>query len=226
RGDNTFYHTWKNNTPKHFAFLDDYSYLIAALIELAQCTTNYAYLYKAKAITEEVLKGFADLESPFFFYTHVAQTDILLRKKEIYDGATPSGNAVMAINLYLLSIIFDQPEWRERAEKMLLALGEVSIKYPTSFGVWLALLFQMVNGTNEIAVVGEESNGFLTKILKTYMPHKVIMASSNGLEEFPLLQDKVVAPSKTLIYLCKNYACRQPVSSFEELKEQLNLNNF
>jgi uncharacterized protein YyaL (SSP411 family) len=207
-------HTWKNGQAKYPAFLDDYSFLIAALVELAQVTADYSHLQTASELTEKVLELYSDEASPFFFFTYKGQKDIIVPKKEIYDGATPSGNAVMAGNLYRLSILFDKPSWRERAENMVQSLGEVAVKYPTSFGVWLALYYEMSMGTVEIAIVGKDAKKYLEKILSVYISHKLAQASDNPLPRYPLLADKAET-SEILIYLCKNYACRQPVSTIQ-----------
>src|SRR5687767_10052024 len=117
-----FFHTWKNGLAKHPAFLDDYAYLIQALILLQEITGDTGYLIKANEITLFVIENFSEEESispeatssqpGFFFYTHKNQHDVIVRKKEIYDGAQPSGNAVMADNLYRLSLYLDNPSWK------------------------------------------------------------------------------------------------------------------
>lgn len=214
-GDGLLYHTWKNGKAKYPAFLDDYSNLIAALIELAQVTANYSYLDKAFFFTEIGLKNFSDEHSPFFFYTHIHQQDVLIRKKEIYDGAVPSGNAMMAVSLYKLSIFFDKKEWNNRAEEMLNSIGGIIVKYPASFCVWLSLLFESVSGTAEIAILGKKWEKYLEKILCIYNSHKLVMASEKPMDKYPLLANKA-EDSEILIYLCKNYSCYQPVSTIED----------
>jgi uncharacterized protein YyaL (SSP411 family) len=184
-------------------------------MELAQVTGNNNYLDRAKAFCDTVVENFSDEESVLFFYTHKGQADILVRKKELYDGATPSGNAVMAYNLYRLSIFFDIREWRNRAEQMAQSLAEVVVKYPTSFGVWLSLLFEMTEGTKEIAVLGKDCEETLQKLLGIYIPHKVVQAATVPLTGYPLLSDKPKT-SENRIYLCENYACRQPVNTIPE----------
>lgn len=219
-GNELLQHTWKNGQAKYPAFLDDYSYLIAALLELAQITGNADYLTRAKSLSETVIENFGDAQSPFFFFTHKGQQDILIRKKEIYDGATPSGNSVMAYNLYRLSVFFHIPEWKKRAAQMVTSLAELVTKYPTSFGVWLSLLFEMTNGTREIAVVGKDWEIYLEKILGIYISHKLVQASAIPLHGYPLLADKPEI-SETRIYLCENYACRRPVTTIQELASLL-----
>src|SRR5206468_3721237 len=128
-----WYHTWKGQT-KYPAFLDDYAYLIQAYIHLQEVTGETEYLAKAQSLTEKIIESFSDDENIFFWFTDESQKDVIVRKKEVYDGATPSGNAVMANNLLYLSIVFDVSSWRERAETMLHQLKEVIVRYPTSFG--------------------------------------------------------------------------------------------
>ena len=208
-------HTWKNGYSKFPAFLDDYANLISALIELAQVTGNSQYLDKAKTLTETVLAHFADTESPMFFYTNKAQSDVLIRKKDLYDAATPSGNATMAYNLYRLSILLDITEWKNKSEQMIRLMAEVSIKYPTSFGVWLSLLFEVICGTKEITVLGKDWEIYLQKILGIYISHKLVQAAPIPNSGYPLLGNKPEI-SENRIYLCENYVCNYPVNTIQE----------
>lgn len=209
------HHTWKNGEAKHPAFLDDYALLIAALIELSQVSGNNNYLDHSKELTETVLNYFGDEQSPLLFYTYYGQKDVLIRKKEVYDGATPSGNSVMAYNLYKLSIFFDKKDWRYKAEQLVGSMSDVIIKYPTSFGHWLSLFFEVISGTYEIALTGKNMKNYLGKLLNVYTPHKVVQSSVMPLFEYPLLADKPET-SEIRIYVCENYACQKPVSTIAE----------
>jgi uncharacterized protein len=215
-----FYHTWKENTARFPAFLDDYAYLVAALIELGQVTANFHWFDIARDITEWVTAHFSDEASLFFYFTSQQQEDVLVRKKEIYDGATPSGNSVMARNLYKLSIIYDRMEWKSRSEEMAITLGEVILKYPTSFGVWLSHLFEIIFGTNEIAILGKDKQMYLGKILALSIPFELVMAAEKTDPRYPLLAEKPDSEG-ICIYLCRNYACRQPVDSVAGLLDLL-----
>jgi uncharacterized protein YyaL (SSP411 family) len=130
----------------------------------------------------------------------------------------------MAYNAYHLSIFFDIPQLKERAEKMITSIGNAITRYPTSFGVWANLLAEIIYGTEEIAVVGKNSFSLASRILAEYIPHKVIMISLAGNEKLPLLAGK--QPSDPpLIYLCKAYSCLKPVSEVNELVKLLNIRN-
>lgn len=209
-------HTFKNGKSKYPAFLDDYAYLIAALLQLYKTSFIESYLLSAFNYCNHVIENFSDEESCFFYYTHRDQKDVIVRKKEIYDGATPSGNSVMAENLLQLSIVFDKVEWRARSNKMLKSLSPSIMKYPGSFGVWASMLLYQVMGFNEIVVIGSNFEKISSEILLNYMPNTVIMSSALGNDAFPLLAGK---PSNELdnIYLCKDYSCLAPFLSTSSL---------
>lgn len=215
-GTEEFHHTWKNNTARYPAFLDDYAFLIEALMHLQEVTGDTEWIKKAKLITEHVMGHFSEAETGFFYYTKTGQKDVIVRKKEVYDGAVPSGNSVMAKNLWQLSILFDKPEWRQRSIDMTASLGNAIVRYPTSFGNWAGLLMEFVTGTNEIAIVGEEAGQLCSQVLQAYIPQRVIMSSSLVDKDYPLLAGKP-AGDKTSIYLCRSYTCQRPVFSVNEL---------
>jgi uncharacterized protein YyaL (SSP411 family) len=223
-GKNQLFHSWKNEQGRHQAFLEDYSFLIAALIDLSEISTDTQWLEKAKGLTIYVTENFSDNETALLFYTQISQTDILLRKKEVYDSAIPSGNSVMALNFYRMGIIYDNEEWRQRATQMVSSFANMAVKYPTSFGVWLSMVFQISFGTNEIAIVGSEFQPYLNEVLKLYIPHSIIMASGTE-NNFPLLKGKS-SNFHTSIYLCRNYACQQPLNSVKEFENMVSSNFF
>ncbi|MFI5187402.1 MAG: thioredoxin domain-containing protein [Chitinophagales bacterium] len=216
-----FQHTWKNNETKSFAFLDDYAFIIQALLHLQEITGSIVWLNKAKEISEYVLKNFSDGETSLFYFTDIKQGDVILRKKEIYDGATPSGNATMAYNIYQLSILLDIPGWRKRSEEMVTSLSNAVIRYPSSFGIWINLWMEMILGTKEIALVGKNSDNLAKQVLAEFIPHKVFVFSTINNEKLPLLMGKP-ATETALIYLCRSYSCLKPVSGVNELLKLIN----
>ena len=173
------------------------------------------YLEKAKKLTEHVVKNFSDPSTDLFFYTNKHQIDIVVRKKEVYDGAQPSGNSIMADNLHRLGIYFDKSDWREKSIRMIHSLGKAIMRYPTSFGTWACLVQEIIAGTNEIAVISDTEDT-LSQVLKEYIPHKIIMFGSEGSNSFPLLSGKEKS-SEAKIYLCRTYLCEKPVTSVSAL---------
>jgi len=215
------YHTWKNNKAKYPAFLDDYAFLIEALIHLQEITADTKWLTIAGRITEFVIQNFGDDETGLFFYTRADQQDVIIRKKEVYDGALPSGNSTMAYNLYLLSILFDKKEWKEQAFGMLSSLIKAIVRYPTSFGNWAILLQEIIMGTSEIVVTGNNLLEIQNELLQQYIPHRVLMVSATSNSNFPLLSEKPITDPPS-VWLCKNFVCELPVYSVKDLTYLIN----
>ncbi len=218
------FHCYAGRESKFPAFLDDYAFLIAALIKLQEITADTFYLLKAKELTEYVLQNFSENESDAFLYTHRHQKDVIIRKKEIYDGATPSGNSVMAFNLLYLSIIFDRPEWKDQSINICLAISKIIKSYPTSFGIWATLMQSITYGIPEVVITGKDFSDELFKarkdLLHTFIPYKVFQSATQENSKFPLLIHKPVL-DKPQIYLCRNYSCNKPLTEIGDLMHQI-----
>jgi uncharacterized protein YyaL (SSP411 family) len=216
--DGHWNHTYKNGQARIPAFLDDLAYLIQSYIHLQEITGTGDYLIKAQKLTDWVIENFEETDTGFFFYTHKDQLDVIVRKKEVYDGAVPSGNAVMANNLLYLSVIFDNPVWSERSRGLLHSLSKAITKYPGSFGVWAMAAQLVTQGTLEIAIMGQRSKEFLRPVLERYLPNKILQAEETNSQFFPLLAGKAAdEKGSTAFYLCENYACQAPFSTVEAL---------
>jgi uncharacterized protein YyaL (SSP411 family) len=222
KNDNSFVllHTYKNGLAKYPAFLDDYAYLIQACIQVQEVTSNSLYLDIAKEISLFVIENFSDEQTGYFFFTHRQQEDIIIRKKEVYDGATPSGNSVMAENLFYLSVVFNEPGWYDIAQKITVALGTAIIKYPSSFAVWASLLLKQTFGINELVIMGTRFKHLRDQVLEQYLPGKIVQAALTDNPNYAMLEGKNPG-NETLIYLCRQYACKAPVASIGSLMVQI-----
>lgn len=211
-----FWHTHKEGEARYPAFLDDYAYLIRAMIALQEVTGELEWLRKAKMLTEHVIVQFGDEAMRYFYYTASGQQDVIVRKKEIYDGAVPSGNAIMAHNLWYLSIVFDERAWAERALDMTASLAQTVTRYPTSFGVWAAMILRLVQGTPELAVSGTKYRSKMQALNSLYVPNKVMLGAETDQADMPLLTQRA-QQGKTLIYLCQDYHCVKPAEDISEI---------
>ncbi|TWW01737.1 thioredoxin domain-containing protein [Chitinophaga pinensis] len=212
----SFFHTFKAGVAKYPAFLDDYAWMVRALIALQEVTGDSEWLGKAKELTEYVVNNFSDEGGIYFYYTEAGQTDVIVRKKEVYDGATPSGNAVMAANLLYLSVVYDRKDWSDRGITMLAGQSQTAVRYSTSFGVWAGVLLQQVIGVREIAVVGAEYKSRMQDTNRHYIPFKVMLGAATDQPGLPLLEQRE-RPGQTLIYVCEHYHCIKPVNYIEEI---------
>jgi uncharacterized protein YyaL (SSP411 family) len=212
---NRYHHTYKNGEAKYPAFLDDYAFLIQALLALQEITGDTGYLKRAKSITEEVIAGFSE-ENKFFYFTPNGQKDIIVRKKEVYDGAVPSGNSVMVWNLYSLGTIFDISAWKERALTMTAMLQQAITRHTGSFGNWATFMQSVAYGIPEIAIIGDNKGDICKEFLRTFIPSRIYQSSTLSNTELPLLAGKPHS-MKPQIFLCKNYSCQNPVTEVDAL---------
>ena len=215
-------HTYKNDEAKYPAFLDDYACVISCCLQLYKLNYNLTFLKKAYEYCNYVIKNFSDEEAVFFYFTNISQSDVIIRKKEIYDGALPSGNSIMAENLYLLSTIFNKEEWKIRADSMLKIMHFNIFKYPGTFAIWASLTLQQVYGITEVAVIGRDFNKDARKILLKYRPNLIIMGSKKSNPNFVLLKGKPYYDGSQF-FICKNYSCFEPVfdigNAFDKIDE-------
>ena len=214
--ESEYFHSYKNNTARFPAFLDDYAYLIQACLHLQEITSWQHYLQVAKQVTQYVIHHFEDSETGFFYFTHKDQKDVITRKMDVHDGATASGNSIMAGNLYYLSVIFEKRDWYEKAQQLTSQLAEAVMKYPTSFAVWAFVILKQVMGINEIVVTGTDLGTIHKEMLRLYIPNKVMQVQTIETEGYPLLKGKDFG-SGSYIYLCSDFSCKGPVNSISEL---------
>ncbi len=199
------FHTYKNEKATINAFLDDIAYLMDALLHLYNATIDAQYATNLNSIINYAIIHFKDEDTPYFYFTSKNQLDVIVRKKEIYDGATPSGNSIIATVLYDASVLFEKQNWQDESVKMVQNLSKVVISNPNSFAIWASLVQKMYFGLNEISVVVVEK---IEDISQTYIPYKLFKEGNKKQEKKYML--------------CKNNTCRLPVSSLEEIMMQIN----
>jgi uncharacterized protein YyaL (SSP411 family) len=141
-----------------------------------------------------------------------------MRRKDLFDSATPSGNSTMVRNLQRAGILLGRENWLNHASDMLLALRESLERYPSSFSQWAGCLMGEVFGYAEVAVVGEQAYQQAAQVNGEFLPQKVLMAAKDEDNDFPLLREKQ-SVGHTLVYLCQNYACQQPVETIEAFRQ-------
>ena len=204
-----FYHSIANGIPKAPAFLDDYANLIQAYIQLQAMTGDTSYLFKAKKWMDYVLLHFIDEDGLYFYYTASYQKDVIIRKKESYDGAQPSGNALVCSSLYYLGQVFDLTHWRMQAEKMIHSIRPSLLQYPSSFGFWAQSFYQMSTGMIELVGVGPTVYESLAALNAPFLPHSIRMLSQVQEDRIPLLKGKKCIENQ--FFICKNNNCSAPM---------------
>jgi uncharacterized protein YyaL (SSP411 family) len=210
--DRHWKHTFKNNVARFPAFLDDLAYLIQALILLHESTGSLKDLQLAFDITQYVIDHFSDEQGVYFYFSPNHHQEVLVRKVDLYDGAVPSGNSIMAWNLVRLGIIFDQSTWKRRALSMIKGVESLIIKYPTSFGKWGTVLLELNQGIGELAVVGKDALSASRDIFLPFLPNKIVVIGQETNDQIPLLINRPIL-EQTQFYVCRDYSCQAPVDT-------------
>jgi len=199
----------KNGQSKISAFLEDYSYLIDALIELYQVTGNEYYIDLAKRLTEKTETDFYDVDAGLFCFISKKGEQLIVKKFDTTDDVMPCANAVMATNLFKLGHYYANLEWINTPQEMLKKLNPQFLKFPTGYAHWLQLQLMVETGMVQWVYTGKASD----LNLKDYILPGVVFAYACESSKLPLVADKNSAENKH--YICKGNTCLAPVDSVE-----------
>ena len=222
-------HRYRNGKVSVAGNLDDYSFFIGALLDLYETTFNIEYLDKALKFHGDLTKNFWDEKEGAFFFTAADSEKLLVRQKEIYDGAIPSGNSIALLNLVRLNRFTGKVEFVEKAERMIKTFSGAIKTSPSAYTQFLAGLDFYIGPAKEILFVGNddtEIEEYMDIMNEHFLPNKVIIHKKNSEKE--LLTELAgytssysAVDGKTTVYLCENFNCKLPIISKEEFKKQL-----
>ncbi len=208
-----------NNNTSISGFLEDYAFVIDAFLSVYLITANENWLLKAKALTDYTLKHFYDDKQNTYYFTDSSQEKLVVRKSEWSDNVIPASSSQMAINLYKLSIYFDNTNYRQISEKLLKSVIKEIESYGPGYSNWACLLLQYLKPQIEVVIVGKSVNENLVALYKQSPPN-VIFALSDKTSDLPLLKNRYVE-GQTLIYVCKNNSCLLPTETVAEALKQI-----
>jgi len=200
------------------AGLDDHVFLLQGLLDLYETDFDPSWLARARALEIEVEGRFADREHDGFFTTADGQADLIARLKGPQDGALPSGNAVHVLNLLRLAELTGEVELAQKAQRTLLAQAELLNRYPAAFSQMLTAVDFLQRGPVEVVIAGQLGDAAFEALLREmrehFLPSRVAAATHARADpgRIPLLRDRPPPARGALAYVCRNYACRAPVS--------------
>ena len=224
-------HRYRDGEAKITAHLDDYAFLAWGLIELYEATFESQYLRRALEINEDMLKYFWDEEAGGFFFTPDDGERLIVRKKEIYDGAIPSGNAVAMLNLIRLARFTGRTDLDEKASRIDNAFSSQIGQSPSAYTQFLVALNFALGPSNEIVIVGptgaKDTEAMLKALRETYIPNRVILfrpidkkspeidTLSGFIKNFNPINGKATA------YVCHDFACELPTTDIDEMLKKI-----
>ncbi len=227
--DGLLLRTYKQGEAKLNAYLEDYAFYIDGLVTLYETCGEIEWFKAACVLTDTMIEEFWDDEAGGFFFTGKSHETLIVRAKDFFDNATPSGNSVAAEVLLRIGLLRGNQDYSRRAATVLRLTSDSVRRYASGFGRMLCAFDFNLATPYEIAIIGAagtpETLALLKEVWQPYLPNKVVAQASfpdtdaNAL--IPLLRDRPPIDGKTTAYVCEHFTCKQPVTKSEDLALQL-----
>ena len=202
-------------------FLEDYAYMIEALISCYEISLEEKYLHKANELMKYVIAHFQDENSGMFYFTSDTDKALISRKMELSDNVIPASNSSVAKSLFVLGHHFGLDEYTQMSRKMLNNVLDEIENYGAGYSNWAMLLLNFSTPFHELAIVGKSVDEKRKNLNKHYYPNKIFVGSASE-SSLPLLLNRY-KKDETLIYVCKNKTCLAPVKEIEEAMQLINI---
>ncbi len=213
--------SWKDGQARHAGTLEDHACLADGLLALHEATANERWFTAACDLAETILARFVDPEGGFFDTADDAEA-LVARPRSVEDNALPSGNAMATLVLLRLAALTGEGRYADAAEGALGLVGTAPARYPTAYAQWLLALDWRVGPVDEIALVGAPDDPRLGLLLDAaragYRPRQVVVVAPDpAASRVPLLQARFALRGLPTAFVCRGFACRQPVTEPEAL---------
>jgi hypothetical protein len=227
--DGLLLRTYKDGRAKLNAYLEDYAFYIDGLLTLYEATGELNWFEEACALTGTMIDEFWDDQQGGFFYTGKSHEELIVRSKDFFDNATPSGNSVAAEVLLRVGLLTDNQDYQRRAATILRLIAEPVRRHPSGFGRALCALDFYLSTPREVAIIGdsdsEDTQSLVSELWQGYLPNKVIAQSQpedpKASELIPLLRNRPQLNGKATVYVCEHFTCTSPATEPAELAQQL-----
>jgi len=226
-------HRFRDGQGAIAANIDDYSFMVWALLELYDATFEIRYLFKALEYQSHLFGYFRDDENGGLFFTPNDAEELLTRPKELYDGAIPSGNSLAFINTLRLSRITGDAEMGERAHEIYRAFCAEVDAMPTAFTQFLCGLDFAIGPASEVIIAGKmdhsDTQALFTALRRSFVPNKIIVfrpesSAQPDIETIaPFVQPYSSINGQATAYVCSNFTCSLPTNDPEQMMKLLGI---
>ncbi len=200
-------------------FLEDYCFTIEALLALYEATFAEEYLQKANELINYCIVHFEDKKTGMFYFTSDEDKALISRKMELSDNVIPASNSSIAKSLFILGHHFENEEYIVKSKKMLNNMLSEIVNYGSGYSNWAMLLLNYTQPFYEVAIVGKAVDEKRKAFNKHYRPNRIFVGSVSE-SRLPLLKNRYVE-GQTMIYVCTNKTCNEPVIEVSEALKQI-----
>jgi uncharacterized protein YyaL (SSP411 family) len=232
RSDGRLLHRWRDGEAAIPALLDDYAFLIWGLLELYETEFQVERLEQAREMTGQMLEHFWDEEGGGFFLVGDDALDLPVRRKDIYDGALPSGNSVAALDLLRVGRITSNADLEAKAHRLFSTFAATISRYPAGYAQLLNGLDFALGPSSDITVAGKAGSPSLQTMIRViqarFLPRKVLLVRHDGATAQRLAKiashtkEQVSIGDRATAYVCRDRACLRPITELHELEFALN----
>jgi uncharacterized protein len=228
RHDGRLLRSWRAGVPGRPAFCDDHALLASACLTLYSTTGEIGWFREAVALGEALVELFHDPDRGGFFQTGTDDDPLVLRPKELYDNAVPSGNSAAADVLQRLALLTGDPRWERIGVSAIRLVRDALGRASTAFGHALVALDLYLGPSREVAIIGSlehpGTRALMNEVLRErFLPNVVLACAPEGtvLEGPALLENRPQVDGTPTAYVCEHFSCRLPVTRPEDLAKQL-----
>lgn len=227
RSDGRLLARWRQGEARYKGYLDDHAFLLWACHELYSASLDPAYLKEARELARAMEELFWDEEAGGYFFTGSDGEALIVRTKEVYDGALPSGNGVAARELLRLARLTGEPGYEERANQVLAAFAYQVRDYPAGHTQLMQAALLALAPGKEVVVLGDRRDEAAAKVLKTlqrsFLPEVSWLAARDpqDLAEVAPFAAALKAQAGTSIHICRDFACSRPETDADRALEQI-----
>ncbi|WP_214847238.1 thioredoxin domain-containing protein [Exiguobacterium sp. s193] len=219
--------SYRNGHVQGDGFLDDYSFLTEAYLELHQTTQDVHYLKHAIHLTDVMISGFADPSGSFFFTSDSAE-QLLLRPKELYDGVTPAGNSTAALNLFRLSQLTGRSTYLELVHQVLQSTVDEMKQQPTGYASLISVYCRIMMQPQELIILTDDMPAvapYLSRLHNNRLPELALLVGTRHelMQAAPFIADYSMLDDRPTAYLCHDFTCDQPTTDLEHVCHQLEI---
>ena len=219
--DGRLLRTWKDGEAHVDGYLEDYAFLLDALITLYESTFEERWYREAVILAGALIERFEDQEKGGFFTTALDRTELPVRRKDLEDSPVPSGNSAAAFALLRLALLSGDGRYERHALAVLRLMFQLAVRHPIAFGHLLRAADFYSAPVREVAIVGPEpgASALVRAVRDRFRPHIVIAGGAS--DGVPLLAGRSTVEGTAAAYVCEHFVCRAPVTAPDELAAAL-----
>ena len=218
----TLFHRWRDGERDNVQLLEGYAFLLDGVIQLYEATLEPKHLDFACELAEAMIERFYDAANGGFWQSPASASDLILRVKDDYDGAEPSGNSVATLALLKLAAITGREDFRQPAEATLQLFAHRLQTQPAAMAFMLQAVDFWLDDPRRVVIAGEANAKSFHELLRAahsvYQPNKIMLGNTGAVEPFAkTLSAKNVATA----FVCTGNACQSPTDDSATLRQQL-----